>query len=95
MGENTYTYTYTGRDRVLRFATRAAKVGTKVTVHYDDFNGGAVVRAGLVAEVTPGSYVPTVIVRFFDGETAEITSDLYNNLSDSNILRIERHVTRA
>mgnify|MGYP005797510439 CR=1 FL=1 len=94
MGENTYTYTYTGRDRVLRFANRVAKVGTSVTVSFDDFNGGAVVRSGLVAEVTPGAFVPTVIVRFFNGETAEITSDLYNNLTDYRVLRVERHVTR-
>ena len=93
MGENTHTHT--GRDRVLRFATRNAKVGTSVTVSFDDFNGGAVARSGLVAEVLPGNHVPTVIVRFFDGETAEITSDLYNNLTDYRVLRVERHGTRA
>ena len=85
------TVTYTGRDRLIRFATGYAKVGTRVTVAYDDFNGGAVVRAGEIVEVTPGRFIPTVVVRFFDGDTAELTSDLYNNLTDYRVLRIERH----
>ena len=85
------TITYSGRDRVLRFATRYAKVGTRVAVSFDDFNGGAVVQEGTVVEVTPGRSVPTVVVRFFNGDTAEITSDLYNNLTDYRVLRVERY----
>ena len=85
------TVTYTGRDRLIRFATRYAKVGTRVTVAYDDFNGGEEVLEGTVVEVLPGDHIPTVVVRFTDGRTADLTSDLYNNLTDYRINRIERH----
>ena len=85
------TVTYTGRERAIRFATRYAKVGTRVTVAYDDFNGGEEVLEGTVIEVLPGDHIPTVVVRFTDGRTADLTSDLYNNLTDYRINRIERH----
>ena len=85
------TVTYTGRDRLIRFATRYAKVGTRVTVAYDDFNGGEEVLEGVVDEILPGDHIPTVVVRFTDGRTADLTSDLYNNLTDYRINRIERH----
>ena len=85
------TVTYTGRDRLIRFATGYAKVGTRVTVAYDDFNGGEEVLEGVVDEILPGDHIPTVVVRFTDGRTADLTSDLYNNLTDYRINRIERH----
>ena len=85
------TVTYTGRDRAIRFATRYAKVGTRVTVAYDDFNGGEEVLEGVVDEILPGQFIPTVVVRFANGRTEDLTSDLYNNLTDYRVLRIERH----
>ena len=85
------TVTYTGRDRLIRFATGYAKVGTRVTVAYNDFNGGEEVLEGVVDEILPGQFIPTVVVRFANGRTEDLTSDLYNNLTDYRINRIERH----
>lgn len=67
--------------------SKTATVGDNVRLTLDLGEGETWVAA-TVSDVTPGEYVPTVIVTTAEGSTREVTSDLYNNLIDSTVVAV-------
>ena len=87
------TATYASRDAIIRYANRYALVGDHLTLLLDLESGDPTVTAQVVAR-RPGKHVAALDVQYTSpvtGVTAttEITGDIFNNLTNPLVLRVE------